>query len=202
VASAACSVTNARPGQYIAPPLTTPRIPTAGDPAVLAHLRAFAAATDPRYAVLGPEAWACHSQFSENGNDLMAVYDPATQFEKTYDALLRAPIAIDNDRLWHGAAVTACSVFDDPAVVQNVTRLSPHDLPCPRAGRTVTRLSAQVSTFVDVDGARGVGWIKLPSPQGADGFVSVLTCRPTAGLTAADCDTIVADFATRLRSSG
>ena len=38
----------------------------------------------------------------------------------------------------------------------------------------------------------------LPSSAGADdGKLTVLTCRPTAGLTAAGCDTIIADFVAR-----
>ena len=56
-----------------------------------------------------------------------------------------------------------------------------------------------VSTFVDRDGALGAGWIVRPSSDTAhDGQISVLTCRPTTGLTKADCDTIVADYAARV----
>ena len=41
--------------------------------------------------------------------------------------------------------------------------------------------------------------MKLPSTQGgSDGEISVLTCRPTDGLTAADCDTIIADYVARV----
>jgi hypothetical protein len=57
--------------------------------------------------------------------------------------------------------------------------------------------------FVDADGARGAGWMVLPSAPGTeDGLLSVLTCRPTDGLTTADCETIVADYVARLDRTG
>jgi len=101
--------------------------------------------------------------------------------------------------LWHGAigSVSACSIFDDLVVVDEVNRVYPKSIRCPSAGRRVTRVNPRVATFVDADGARGVGWMVLPSAQGADGFITVLTCRPGGILTPADCDTIVADYAAR-----
>jgi hypothetical protein len=191
-------------GPTPAPPPTLPRAPAAGEAAHVANLVSFASLSDPKYVALGPRSWACRTQFSADGDNLTAVYDPAS-FDKTVDALLQAPIAIDNDWLWHGGigSATACSIFDDPALVQYVTQLYPQYLPCPIAGRTVTRVNEHVSTFVDADGARGVGGMVLPASRNIDdGSISVLTCRPTTGLTAADCDTIVADYAARLGSAG
>ena len=69
-------------------------------------------------------------------------------------------------------------------------------------GRRLTHIEAHVSTFVDADGARGAGWLRLPSAGRGDGQISVLTCRPTTGLTAADCDTIIADYAARVDHAG
>ena len=91
--------------------------------------------------------------------------------------------------------------FDDPAVVHYVTQNFPELLPCPRADRTITRVNAHVSTFVTEDGSRGVGWMVPPSStQADDGKLSILTCHPTEGLTAAECDTIIADYIARLES--
>jgi hypothetical protein len=182
------------------PPSTAPRAPGVGSGAGLEQLVSFAATTDQRYVVLGPRAWSCHASFYEDGRRSLVLFDPT--IAATAPAEAHAPVAIDNDWLWHGSPASACSVFDDPAIVQKVTQQNARDLPCPRAGRTVARVDAHVSTFVDADGARGVGWIVLPSAQGGDGSVTVLTCRPTAGLTTADCDMIVADFAARMETLG
>ena len=113
-----------------------------------------------------------------------------------------APIGIINDYLWHGGVGSnfACNAFDDPAIVQYVF-CTPRKT-CRARTRIARshRANAHVSTFVTTDGTRGVGWMVLPSsPQTDDGKLSVLTCRPTDGLTAADCDTIIADFIGRGR---
>jgi len=180
-------------------PSVPARTPSAGDPTRFAGLASFLANIDgdPRFIVLGPRSWSCEALVFQDGRDAVIVFDPASPPVTPRDRT--APISIENDYLWHGGigSVTACAVFDDSALVQFVTRNYPVYLPCPGAGRTVTRVDAHVSTFVDTDGARGAGWIVLPSSQGRDGVVSVLTCRPTAGLTAADCDSIVADWAAR-----
>jgi hypothetical protein len=62
----------------------------------------------------------------------------------------------------------------------------------------VTRVDAHVATFVDADGTHGAGWMILPSSRAVDdGKFSELTCRPTGGLTTAECDTIIADWIAR-----
>jgi hypothetical protein len=114
-----------------------------------------------------------------------------------------APISVINDYLWHGGvgSAVACSVFDDPAIVAYVTSNYPQLLPCPKAGRTVTRIDDHVATFEDADGTVGVGLMVLPTGlTQEDGKLSVLTCHPSAGLTADECDTIVADFEARVRA--
>ena len=188
-------------GQKLPPPASNVRgrIPAAGDPAQLANLASFGATSDPRYVVLGPMTWSCLTTMATDGSNSVVVYDPAKTPGRVPD-VANAPIAVMNDYLWHGGVGSgyACSVFSDPALVQYVSQNYPQEGPCPRAGRTVTKVDAHQARFVDADGARGVGWITLPSSAGADdGKLTVLTCRPTAGLTAAGCDTIIAEFVAR-----
>jgi hypothetical protein len=202
VATVACPINSARPTQpNPPPPSTAPRGITVGDPSLLATLSSFAATTDPTYEVLGPNTWSCDTILYNDGRSAVGVFDPA--IAGAVPDIGTAPIAVDNDWLWHGGvgSVAACSVFDEPALVHRVTQYNSRYLPCPRAGRTVTPVDAHVATFVDADGARGAGRMVLPSAQGGDGSISVLTCRPTTGLTAAECDTIVADFVARLKAS-
>jgi hypothetical protein len=204
VATAACPISYAVVGQTVEAPSTDPRVPAAGDSALFSHLASFAVTDDPRFVALGPAAWSCQGLMAADGDNGMVVYKTLTTSGAVPD-VFSAPIAIENGYLWHGGvgSGTACSVFDDPAVVQYMTANFPQELPCPRAGRTVTRIDSHASTFVDADGARGVGWIMLPSSQAADdGRISVLTCRPTDGLTTADCDTVIADWVARNRTTG
>lgn len=186
----------------LTPPSTIPRVPDAGDPAELTKLQSYAASDDPRSVVLGPSTWSCHGTIVLGGG--MVVYDPnATPGQiPSIDA---APIAIENDVLWRDpfGALLACSVFDDPEVLQfTKTNYEQNCLRSRSPQRTVTRVDDQVATFVDANGDRGVGWMILPSSMTAnDGKISVLTCRPTAGLTVETCDAIIADYAARLAAS-
>ena len=92
-----------------------------------------------------------------------------------------------------------CAVATDPAVFAHAAEVG---MTCARPpGRTLTHVDDHVSTFTGADGARGAVWMKLPSAQGADGLISVVTCRPTEGLTAADCDTILADYVARVAAT-
>jgi hypothetical protein len=50
------------------------------------------------------------------------------------------------------------------------------------AGRTVARVGTHVSTFLDAD-ARGAGRVDYVIPTAEDGQLSILTCRPTTGLS-------------------
>jgi hypothetical protein len=203
VTTIACPINYAVVGQTVAPPSTEPRVPAGGDSARFSHLASYAVTDDPRYVALGPAAWSCQGLMAADGDNGMVVYKaPASG---AVPDIFSAPIAIENDFLWHGGigSGAACSVFDDPAVVQYMTANFPQEMPCPRAGRTVTRIDSHASRFVDADGARGAGWIVLPSSQAADdGRISVLTCRPTDGLTTADCDTIIADWIARNDANG
>jgi hypothetical protein len=172
-------------GSFAAGVEITPRPPRAGDPALYVGLGFYLGDVDgdPRFTVLAPRGWRCRYQDQRL---------PILVFDSTHGTAPEgAPIVIDSD--WQ----TACSVFEDQAVAQYVADHSLGTLPCRRAGRTVTPVNAHVATFVDADGTRGVAWAVLPSLPIDSGAVSVLTCRPTAGLTAAQCDTIVADYAAR-----
>lgn len=118
-----------------------------------------------------------------------------------------APIAVYNEWLRPPdfGSQLACSVFDDPALTDLVRRNDAGD--CPRdlpQGRIVTRVDARIASFVDTNGDRGAGWMILPSSDGAnDGRISVLECRPsTAQISAAACDTIIADWIARNDTSG
>jgi hypothetical protein len=66
----------------------------------------------------------------------------------------------------------------------------------------VTRLDTHFATFVDADGTRGAARLELPTANGSDGFITVLTCRPNAEVTTDMCNTIVADWLARVRGAG
>jgi hypothetical protein len=204
VATVVCPVTYALTDHTTAHPSAAPRTPSAGDPALFSHLESFAATDDPRMVALGPSGWTCHGLLAADGNNGMVVYKTADPGGAPPD-IYTAPIAVDSDWLWHGGvgSVTACRATGDQAAVQYVTQLFPQDLPCPSAGRTVTKIDAHAWSFVDADGAHGAAWMVLPSsPNVDDGMIGVLTCRPTDGLTIADCDTIIADWLARNDTTG
>jgi hypothetical protein len=178
-----------------APPVIEPRVPTAGDPAVLSHLVSYAAFDDPRYVLLGPEGWYCSTILGTDGQNGLVV---GAQRSSGVDV---SGISIVNDVLWHGGVGSplACQVSDDAAVKAYMRANFPDLGPCPPAGRVLTRVDSDTTTFTDPDGTRGAGWLSLPSSNTADdGNVSVLTCRPTPGLTSADCATIIADWVARI----
>ncbi|MDQ1512090.1 MAG: hypothetical protein QOG50_3934 [Actinomycetota bacterium] len=201
VATVACPITyTLTPSTPLPAPSIDAREPAAGDPSLFQQLASYAATTDPRYVVLGPNNWKCETTIAADGQNGMVVSDPAGGNLTPYPDVATAPIGILNDWLWHGdvGSSFACSVFDDPALVQYLTQGFPSALPCPKAGRTVTRVDAHVATFVDADGTHGAGWMILPSSRAVDdGKFSELTCRPTGGLTTAECDTIIADWIAR-----
>jgi hypothetical protein len=184
-------------GTRVLPP-TRPHVPTAGDPAILSTLVWFADSVDENVIVLGPASWSCHWAVGGGG---MVVYDAAAT-GGTVPTVDEAPILVERGSPWadRSGARMACAVFDDAVVMERVDERDKsgcvHDR-TPR--RTVTRVDEHLATFVDDDGGRGVAFLQLPSSQTAnDGSVSVLTCRPTDGLTAAACDTIVADYSARV----
>lgn len=201
VATIACPITySLTPSTPLPGPSIDAREPAAGDTSLFPQLASYAATTDPRYVMLGPNNWKCETTIAADGQNGMVVFDPAGGNLAPYPDLATAPIGILNDWLWHGdvGSSFACSVFDDPALVQYLTQGFPSALPCPKAGRTVTRVDAHVATFVDADGTHGAGWMILPSSTAVDdGKFSELTCRPTGGLTTAECDTIIADWIAR-----
>jgi hypothetical protein len=195
VPTVACPVGyDGAPGTPHPAPSTAPReVTVTGADALVS----YAATTDDRYVVLGPKGWSCNTMFSTDEPDGMALSP-----EPPLDNPIPGAITVMNDFLWHrGAGSTlACAASDDRSVTQYVEQHFPEARPCPRSGRTITRVDEHTETFVDDDGTRGASWIVVPSGSD-DGEVSVLTCQPTAGLTGAQCDTIVADFVARLTRS-
>ncbi len=192
-----CPVTYALTDHTTAHPSTAPRTPSAGDPALFSQLASYAATEDPRFVALGPPAWSCEGQMGADGDNALVIYQTAGPGGAAPD-IFTAPIAIENDWLWHGLSAIGnlCKVSTDPAVIAKAAEVS---WPCAvPAGRTLTPVDADSSTFVDADGARGGAWFVLPSSAAVDdGKLSILTCRPTTDLTAAECDTIIADWLAR-----
>jgi hypothetical protein len=178
------------------PPVIVPRVPAAGDETTYRDLASYASAADQRHVVLGPKTWSCLAQVAADGGDSMVVYPPAATPGRV-PPVAQAPIAVGNDYLWHGAFPTPCQVSHAPDVLAHAAHVG---IACALpAGRTLTRVDGDVSEFVDAGGARGAAWLKLPtSEDGVDGLIGVITCQPTQGLTAADCDTIIADWAARV----
>lgn len=203
VPTVVCPVTYASADHTTANPSTAPRVP-AGDPALFSQLSSFAATEDPRFVALGPPTWSCEGQMATDGDNAFVIYQTAGPGSAAPD-IFTAPIAIESDWLWHGGvgSVLACRVTGDAAAVQYVTQYFPQELPCPTAGRTVTSIDAHAWSFVDTDGARGGVWMVLPSgPSVDDGKIGVLTCRPNADLSAAECDTVIADWIARNDTTG
>ena len=193
VPTVTCPVTYAiTPDQPLAPPTTEPRTVTVPG---ADRLASYAATTDPRFVVLGPEGWTCSAQLAADGQDGMSVSRSGSG---------AGGVSVLNDFLWHGGvgAPVACGVTTDRAVEAYVRAQYPQLVSaCDHPGRALTRVDDHVTTFVDRDGTRGASWIVLPSGISVDdGKVSVLTCEPTAGLSAADCDAIVADWIARVRN--
>jgi hypothetical protein len=197
--SVACPASYAIQGDTLPPPSTAPRVPAAGDPSVYASLDSYSGTTDPRYVVLGPRAWSCQMQIATDGDNALVVYPTYTSLSTVAPDIYAAPVAVENDYLWHGlsGASAACAVSTDAAVIGKAAQFSaPCSVP---AGRELTRVDSHVTTFVDSGGNRGMSWIVLPAtPDGSDGQLTILTCRPTVGLTTADCGAIVADFVARM----
>jgi hypothetical protein len=179
--------------QPLPSPTTAPRAVTI--PGADAFV-SYAATTDDRYVVLGPKGWHCSAAVGADGDNGMDVTPNSTPGASS------AAISIINDYLWHGfvGVGEACNVFTSPELASQASGGPPCTIP---PGRTVTPVDAHVSTFRDADGARGVGWVDYPStPTADDGKLSILTCRPTEGLSADDCDAIIADYVARVRGSG
>jgi hypothetical protein len=190
VPTVACPVTYAiTPDQPLPPPAVGPRAVTVPG---ADRFVSYAVTTDERSIVLGPAGWTCSAQFAADGQDGMSISRAGSG----------GGVSILNDFLWHGGvgSPVACAVTDDPAVQTYVQEQYPELVSaCHPTGRVLTRVDDHVTTFVDASGARGASWIVLPSGVGVDdGKVSVLTCQPTTGLSAADCDVIIADWISRL----
>jgi hypothetical protein len=196
VPTVACPVLAANSESQPAPPNTAPRTPAAGDPAGWRGLVSFAGAKDARYVALGPKSWSCLTQFAQDGNNDVVLYPPGA-YPGRVPSLDEAPIAVDDDWLWHGLFPLSCQVSNLPAVLAHAAHVG---MPCALpSGRRLTQVDTHVSTFVDTDGTQGAAWLRLPSSaDGVDGLISVVTCRPTTGLTAAECGTIVDDYIARV----
>ena len=199
VDTVACPVTYTIARPPFPAPVTAPRVPDAGDTAVLPRLESFAGTSDPRYVVLGPNGWRCQMQVATDGDNALVVFPPPVQPAAPAPDLSTAPIAIENDYLWHGISGTAraCTVTTEPAVGAEAKQVSaPSAVP---AGRELTPVDSHVTTFVDTNGDRGASWLSLPSSLDAvDGRISILTSAPIGSLTVADCDTIIADWLNRM----
>jgi hypothetical protein len=179
-------------------PVLTPRATTTGDASLLSGMTSFAASRDDTFVVAAPKGWSCQATLGEDGAAGMDIYLAGTT--PTGGPIHgNGPIHVAYDWLWHGAvgAGTACEVFQSQALLEYWQRAYPGQ-PCkPPVGRTVTG-DDKLSTFTDRDGTVGVGIMRLPTAQGVDnGQVEILSCRPSAGLSAAACQSIVADYASR-----
>jgi hypothetical protein len=108
------------------------------------------------------------------------------------------PIEIVDDFLWHGGvgAGQACSVFHTNALVAYMQQNYPSYNCAIPVGRVVHG-SDHVSTFSDTDGTQGVAVMRQPVAAN-DGYLTVLTCKPTGELTTSACQAISADFEARL----
>ena len=121
--------------------------------------KSFAGTSDPRYVVLGPSGWRCQMQVATDGDNAVVVFPPPEASAEPAPDLSTAPIAIENDYLWHGISGTtrACTVTTAPAVGAEAKQIS---APCAvPAGRALTPVDAHVTMFVDANGNRGASWL-------------------------------------------
>jgi hypothetical protein len=173
-----------------------PRLPP-GDAKAVAHMHYFVAQIGDvkpyeYQSVLAPDGWSCSGSVGA---------DTAARWGMSPPGSSAQPITAGADWLYHGdvSTSTVCSVFVDPPMVQYLRRAYPTEHCAVPRSRTVIRLNAHAATFTDANGDRGAGYVLYPTTDpGNDGAVAVLTCRPGAFITAAQCDAIVHDFADRV----
>jgi hypothetical protein len=185
------------------------------EPAVVARVRSYvgpragfatdSAALEPD-VVLGPKDWSCRVYRSNGGGAVMYVFPPSAKSSfgaadswATSEKYSGAEVRVVTAVLGHDPdASLACAVFASHPLVKRWMTTSNIATSCAvPAGRVVTRLAAGVYAFVDADGTRGVGVMRVrtTTPQ-LDGDYGIVTCRLT-GADASLCDAIIADYSTR-----
>ena len=167
-----------------------------------------AAALEPD-VVLGPKGWSCRVFRSNGGGAVMYVYPPAAQGSFVGDAAWATSatyagpeVRVETAVLGHDPDISlACPVFATDPIVEHwaATAAAPTTCALP-TGRTVTKFGAGVFTFVDADGTRGVGVMRVRTTAPLDGDFGVVTCKLT-GADATLCDAVISDYITRYPGS-
>ena len=147
-----------------------------------------------------PEFWSCQATILTDDGSFHArvvVYDP-TKNAGAAPAVGAAAIAIDADQVWHATALV-CSVFAVPGSREiGPTPVLRQPVAPSRRSTIILRPSSIRRHPRRRVGTRCCGRETRPVSLAMSQRVSVLTCRPTTGLTAADCDTVVADYVARV----
>jgi hypothetical protein len=164
-----------------------------------------AAALEPD-VVLGPTGWSCRVYRSNGGGAVMYVFPPSAQGSfgagnswTTSEQYAGAEVRVVTAVLGHDPdASLACAVFaGDPLVHAWVTSSGVVGTCALPNGRHVTKLAPGVYSFVDADGTRGVGVMRVraTTPR-LDGDYGIVTCKLTGADTSL-CDAIISDYSTR-----
>ena len=187
---------------------------TAGvDPAIASRVHSYVGpragyATNPHAlepdVVLGPIGWACRVYRANGGGAVMYVFPPDAQAafgssdtSWTTSASYGGPeVRVETAVLGHlpDASLASAVFATDPIVAQWAASPDFVGTCALPAGRHVTQLTAGVYSFVDPDGTRGVGVMRVraTTPQ-LDGDYGIVTCK-LSGPDASLCDAVVANY--------
>ena len=216
VPSTGCPTNSVFAPFHAAAPVVGARAVPGLDPSLLGRVRSFVGPragfpTDARVlqpdVVLGPGDWSCRVFQSNGGGALMYVFPASAQGSfgaadsswTTSEQYAGPEVRVTTAVLGHlPDASFACSVFASEPLVAQWVATSGIGSPCAApAGRQLTKLAAGEYSFVDADGTRGVGVMRVAAttPQ-LDGDYGIVTCRLT-GAEASLCDAIISDYVTR-----
>lgn len=157
--------------------------------------------------VLGPKDWSCRVFRSNGGGAVMYVFPPSAQGSfgagasgwTTREQYTGPEVRVVTAALGHDPDLgLACSVFAGDALVEAWAGSSGLVRSCAMVnGRRTSNTAPGVYSFVDTDGTRGVGVMRVSAttPQLA-GDYGIVTCRLT-GADASLCDAIISDYHTR-----
>jgi hypothetical protein len=161
--------------------------------------------------VLGPAGWSCRVYRSNGGGAVMYVFPPSVQGSfgpgdsswTTSEQYAGTEVRVETALLSHGPDISlACAAFaGDPLVdrwqLVSAPAVSSETCAAP-AGRVLTRLGPGVIAFVDADGTRGVGVMRVraSTERLPDADYGIVTCKLT-GADASLCDAIIADYTAR-----
>jgi hypothetical protein len=220
VAGVGCPTRSVTAPFDVAAPQVGPRKIPGLDPPIANRVRSYVGpragfATDARALepdiVLAPKGWSCRVYRSNGGGAVLYVFPPSAQGSfgtsdsswTTSEQYAGTEVRVVTAVLGHNPdASLACSVFAGEPLVDQWVATSGVSASCAVTnGRTLTKLAPGVYSFVDTDGTRGVGAMRVRATTPLlDGDYGIVTCKLTGG-DASLCDAIISDYTTRYPGS-